>query len=149
MYNPISTYRIQFQKQFSFTDFEKIIEYLKKLGVATVYASPVFESTSGSTHGYDVLNPNQIDPEIGTLEQLQKISTQLKENEIGWLQDIVPNHMAFHSSNKWLMDVLEKGKRSRYASFFDIIWDSNVFEGKLMVPFLGNTLEDSIEKNEI
>jgi malto-oligosyltrehalose synthase/4-alpha-glucanotransferase len=149
MYNPVSTYRIQFQKSFSFTDFEQIIEYLQKLGVSTIYASPVFESTSESVHGYDVHDPHNINPEIGTREQLLKISKRLQENEMGWLQDIVPNHMAFHTDNKWLADVLEKGKHSPYASFFDIIWDSKVCEGKLMVPFLGSTLEEAIDKNEI
>jgi maltooligosyltrehalose synthase len=145
MYNPVSTYRIQFQKFFSFTDFEKIIEYLQKLGVSTIYASPVFESTSESVHGYDVHNPHTINPEIGTREQLLNISKQLQENEMGWLQDIVPNHMAFHTGNKWLVDVLENGNHSQYASFFDIIWDSKVSDGKLMVPFLGSTLEEAKE----
>jgi malto-oligosyltrehalose synthase/4-alpha-glucanotransferase len=149
MYNPVATYRIQFHKEFSFSEFEKILEYLRDLGVITVYASPIFESTAGSVHGYDVLNPHNINPEIGTKEQFEKIAGQLKENGIGWLQDIVPNHMAFHTANKWLMDVLEKGQRSPYSSFFDILWDSKVYNGKLMVPFLGNTLEETIEKDEL
>ncbi|HWI94058.1 MAG TPA: malto-oligosyltrehalose synthase [Flavisolibacter sp.] len=149
MYNPVSTYRIQFQKEFSFTDFEKIISYLQKLGIQTIYASPIFESTPGSVHGYDVLNPRKINPEIGTIEQMKSISKQLKEKEIGWLQDIVPNHMAYHTGNKWLVDVLEKGKHSIYAPFFDIIWDSSVYDGRIMVPFLGSTLEDAIEKDEL
>jgi malto-oligosyltrehalose synthase/4-alpha-glucanotransferase len=149
MYNPVSTYRIQFQKVFSFSNFEKIISYLQKLGIQTIYASPIFESTSGSVHGYDVLNPHNINPEIGTKEQLKGISKQLKEIGIGWLQDIVPNHMAYHPNNKWLMDVLEMGKHSQYAPFFDIIWSSNVYDGKVMVPFLGNTLEEVIEKAEL
>lgn len=149
MFNPVSTYRIQFQKSFSFRDFENIIEYLKRLGVSTIYASPVFESTSASVHGYDVLNPHSTNPEIGTKQQLANISTQLKENDMGWLQDIVPNHMGFHTGNKWLMDVLEKGKHSFYFNFFDILWNSAVYEGKLMVPFLGSTLEEAIDKDEI
>jgi malto-oligosyltrehalose synthase/4-alpha-glucanotransferase len=149
MYNPVSTYRIQFQKEFSFSDFEKIIPYLQQLGVSTIYASPIFKSTPGSVHGYDVMDPNQVNPEIGNEEEIQKISRQLKENGIGWLQDIVPNHMAFHTGNKWLMDVLEKGKRSSYASFFDISWNVNVHEGRLMVPFLGSSLEEAMEKEEI
>jgi malto-oligosyltrehalose synthase/4-alpha-glucanotransferase len=149
MYNPVSTYRIQFQKEFSFTDFEKIIFYLQKLGIQTIYASPIFESTPGSVHGYDVLNPHTVNPEIGTIEQLENINEQLKEKGIGWLQDIVPNHMAFDPNNKWLMDVLEKGKHSQYASFFDIIWNSNVYDGKVMVPFLGSSLEEAIGKGKI
>lgn len=149
MYNPVSTYRIQFQKTFSFADFENIISYLQKLGIQTIYASPIFESTPGSVHGYDVLNPHIINPEIGTIEQLESISEQLKEKGIGWLQDIVPNHMAYDTGNKWLMDVLEKGKHSLYAPFFDIIWDNGVYDGRVMVPFLGSTLEDAIEKDEL
>lgn len=149
MYNPVSTYRLQFHKEFSFDDFETIIAYLQKLGVSTIYASPVFTSTPGSVHGYDVLNPHEINPEIGTKEQLEKIAKELKQQGIGWLQDIVPNHMANHTSNPWLMDVMEKGKHSRYASFFDIIWDSKVYDGRLMVPFLGSRLEETIEKGEI
>lgn len=149
MYNPVSTYRIQFQKTFSFSDFEKIISYLQKLGVSTVYASPIFESASGSVHGYDVLNPHHINPEIGTQEQLENIYSQLKENKIGWLQDIVPNHMAFHTANKWLMDVLEKGRHSQYAVHFDILWNSQVYDGRIMVPFLGGPIEEIIQKGEI
>lgn len=149
MNNPVSTYRIQFQKEFSFSDFEKIISYLQKLGVQTIYASPVFESVSGSVHGYDVLNPHKINSEIGTKEQLENISKQLKEKGIGWLQDVVPNHMAFHPKNKWLMDVLEKGRHSQYATFFDIIWNSPVYDGRLMVPFLGNSLEEVVDKDEL
>jgi malto-oligosyltrehalose synthase/4-alpha-glucanotransferase len=149
MYNPVATYRIQFHKEFSFNEFEKIIEYLQKLGITTVYASPVFASASGSMHGYDVLDPHSINPEIGTEEQFEKIAGQLKQNGIGWLQDIVPNHMAFSSSNKWLMDVLEKGKHSQYATFFDVLWDSKLYNGKLMIPFLGSTLEETIEKGEL
>lgn len=149
MYNPVSTYRIQFQKEFSFTEFEKIISYLQKLGIQTIYASPIFESTPGSVHGYDVVNPNRINPEIGTTKQFKNIRKQLNENGIGWLQDIVPNHMAYHPNNKWLMDVLEKGKHSQYASFFDIIWNSKLYDGRVMVPFLGSRLEDVIDKNEL
>lgn len=149
MYNPVSTYRIQFNKKFSFDDLEKIIPYLQKLGISTIYASPIFEAAPESVHGYDLTNPHVINPEIGTKEQLENISKKLKETSIGWLQDIVPNHMAFHPKNKWLMDVLEKGRHSVYASFFDIIWNSKVHNGKLMVPFLGGKPEETINKGEI
>jgi maltooligosyltrehalose synthase len=124
VYNPVSTYRIQFHKDFNFTDFEKIIPYLHNLGIKTIYASPVMEASPGSMHGYNGVNPNNINPEIGTLDQLFNISSQLKKLGIGWIQDIVPNHMSFDKEhNPWLRDVLEKGKYSEYASFFDIDWD--------------------------
>lgn len=141
VYNPVSTYRIQFHKDFSFNDLEKIIPYLQRLGVRTIYASPIFEAVPGSQHGYDGTNPNRINPEIGTEEQLRRISAQLKENNIGWIQDIVPNHLAFDEHNPWLMDVLEKGQSSAYASYFDIDWQHPAYPGRLMVPFPGSELE--------
>ncbi|HEY9001551.1 MAG TPA: malto-oligosyltrehalose synthase [Mucilaginibacter sp.] len=149
MYNPVSTYRIQFHKGFTFSDFEKIIPYIAKLGIKTIYASPIFEAVPGSMHGYDVTNPLNINPEIGTLQQLRSISKKLKNAGIGWLQDIVPNHMAFHPDNKWLMDVLENGRTSNYADVFDILWDILLYDGKLMVPFLGKPLDEVITAKEI
>src|SRR5688572_15978313 len=109
MYKPASTYRIQFHRDFNFDSFEKAIPYFIKLGVSTIYASPIFEAVPGSQHGYDIVDPHKINPEIGTLDQLRSITRKLALHGIGWIQDIVPNHMAFHSSNQWLMDVLEKG----------------------------------------
>ncbi|MDR6806957.1 malto-oligosyltrehalose synthase [Dyadobacter sp. BE34] len=149
MNNPIATYRLQFHKEFTFKNLETLIPYLRQLGVSTIYASPVFKSTPGSMHGYDGVDPNQIDPEIGSMEELKTLSTILKENHMQWLQDIVPNHMAFHSENPWLMDVLEKGTQSMYAGFFDIAWNSRLFHGKLMVPFLGSDLDEEIESGNV
>ncbi|GAB3256373.1 hypothetical protein GCM10027347_18150 [Larkinella harenae] len=149
MNNPITTYRIQFHKQFTFSDFEKALPYLQKLGIGAVYASPIFESVPGSQHGYDGTNPLQINPEIGTEQQLRKLSKALRKQNIGWVQDIVPNHMAFHPNNPWLMDVLEKGPLSRYVAFFDTVWSSQLFHGRLSVPFLGAPLDEVIENREL
>ena len=149
MLNPVSTYRLQFHKNFSFSDLERILPYLQKLGVKTIYASPIFEATPGSNHGYDALNPHKINPEIGNLEQLQALSKQLQELGMNWLQDIVPNHMAFDVRNPWLRDVLEKGKRSLYASFFDVVWNTPLPDERIMVPFLGSALEDVINNGEL
>lgn len=145
--NPVSTYRIQFHKDFTFSHFEKIIPYLHSLGVKTIYASPIFEATPGSTHGYDGTNPNRINPEIGTEDQLRSISAALKKRNMYWLQDIVPNHLAFHENNTWLMDVLEKGKSSKYAPYFDIIWNHPELGDKLVVPFPGSKLEEKLKKD--
>lgn len=149
MFNPVSTYRIQFHKEFTFKHLQHIIPYLHGLGIKTLYASPIFEATPGSTHGYDVVNPLNINPEIGTLDELRAISKKLKALNINWLQDIVPNHMAYHPNNAWLMDVLENGRESTYARFFDIEWDSAVYNGRIMVPFLGLPLEEAIAQKQI
>jgi malto-oligosyltrehalose synthase/4-alpha-glucanotransferase len=149
MHNPVATYRLQFHKAFTFKEFEKILPYLQKLGVSTIYASPIFEATPGSTHGYDGVDPHRINPEIGTEKQLRTISKKLQKEGIQWLQDIVPNHMAYHGNNAWLTDVLEKGQRSAYATFFDIGWNSTVYDGKIMVPFLGAPLEEVIKNGEL
>src|SRR6478752_6026022 len=148
MFNPVSTYRIQFHKEFRFADLENIIPYLQNLGVKTIYASPIFEAVPGSVHGYDCTNPLAINPEIGTLEELRELSKNLQEAGMAWLQDIVPNHMAFHPNNLWLMDVLEKGQTSEYAKVFDINWNSKGAE-KLMVPFLGKSLPDVVRDGEL
>lgn len=149
MNNPGSTYRIQFNKDFTFSDFLNISRYLSELGVSSIYASPVFNATPGSTHGYDVTNSLEINPEIGTIKEFYKISDFLKKNALGWVQDIVPNHMAFHNNNEWLMDVLARGKGSEYSKFFDIDFSHPEYEGKVMVPFLGKTLQDAVNDNEI
>lgn len=149
MNNPVSTYRLQFHKDFTFNDFEKIIPYLQSLGAGTIYASPVFEATPGSVHGYDGVNPHRINPEIGTEEQLCNISETLKTQGISWLQDIVPNHMAFDPNNPWLKDVLEKGQKSLYASFFDVPWTGKIYHGKIMIPFLGRPLTEVIKNGEL
>ncbi|MGZ5285803.1 MAG: alpha-amylase family glycosyl hydrolase, partial [Flavisolibacter sp.] len=145
----ISTYRIQFHKEFSFNELEEVLPYLRRMGVGAVYASPIFKAVPGTNHGYDGLDPNEINPEIGSKDQLYAISRQLKGDGIQWLQDIVPNHMAFDPGNKWLMDVLEKGPQSAFAKYFDTAWSSELYEGRLMVPFLGSSLEDVIENNDL
>ena len=144
--NPVSTYRVQLHKDFNFNDLRNIVDYLYRLGVKTLYASPVFESMPGSTHGYDGTNPNHINPEIGTQEELVSLSKLFNDKGIGWLQDIVPNHLSFHQNNKWLMDVLEKGSASEYADFFDIIWDHPDYGNRLMVPFPGSPLESYLRE---
>jgi malto-oligosyltrehalose synthase/4-alpha-glucanotransferase len=149
MYNPVSTYRIQFNKDFTFTQFIDHIGYFSKLGIVTIYASPIFKSAPGSLHGYDITDPNMINPAIGSDADFEEIVSRLKKLNIGWLQDIVPNHMAVHYDNRWLMDVLEHGRHSEYASFFDIDFDHPAFNGKIFLPFLGRKTEDAVEMGEI
>lgn len=149
MLHPVCTYRLQFHKDFTFDHLKKIIPYLHSLGVSTIYAAPILKATPSSAHGYDGVDPHMINPEIGTEEKLAELNKELKSRGMSWLQDIVPNHMAFHPDNTWLMDVLEKGGRSFYYTFFDIDWNSPVYKGKVMAPFLGASLEEVIKKREL
>jgi malto-oligosyltrehalose synthase/4-alpha-glucanotransferase len=150
MFNPVSTYRIQFHKDFTFSHLEQIIPYLADLGIKTIYASPIFNAVPGSNHGYDGVDPLTINPEIGTLEQLKEISKTLKQLGISWLQDIVPNHMAFHHHNKWLMDLLKNGPSSPYRNYFDqSLADKSFFKRPIMIPFLGDDLETVITNGDL
>ncbi|HKI90075.1 MAG TPA: malto-oligosyltrehalose synthase [Draconibacterium sp.] len=150
-YNPISTYRLQFNKNFTLNDAEKIIPYVHKLGIKTIYASPVFRAVKGSSHGYDVTNPLQLNPEIGTESDLSSLIGKVRKYNMGWLQDIVPNHMAFSTENPWMYDVLEKGKDSIFYPFFDIIENhpDEELQNRLMLPFFGKPLEKLIEDKEL
>ena len=147
--NPVSSYRIQFSRSFTLNDLEKHAEYLTRLGVSCIYASPVFAAVPGSNHGYDVINPGMVNPELGTFEDFTRLVRFLQETNIGWVQDIVPNHMAYHSENPWIWDVLEKGPHSEYFRIFDL--EKSVAEGRenLMFPFLGSTPGQAIENREL
>lgn len=148
--SPHTTYRIQFHKDFNFSHLEAALSYLQQLGVDTIYASPILTSTPGSRHGYDGIDVNQLNPELGTLADLRRIRKKLDQYGIKWLQDIVPNHMAFHTANAWLMDILEFGKASRYKSYFDTCYHGNMFApGKLMVPVLKTELQQAIKEGEL
>src|SRR5690606_3750263 len=122
VFSPVSTYRVQFNADFTFRHLEEQLDYLQELGITTIYASPVFEAAPGSTHGYDVTDPHTINPAIGTLEEWRALHKKLQDKGISWIQDIVPNHMALHPSNSRLMDVLERGRLSPYYQYFDIDW---------------------------
>lgn len=148
MKKPDTTYRLQLSPQFTFAELEKILDYLDDLGITTIYSAPIFQAREGSTHGYDVLDPFLINKEIGDLEKLKAIANRLNKKSMCWLQDIVPNHMAFDSKNPWMRDIFELGPNSRFYNFFDIDWE---FKGlnKVMAPFLGATLEQVIDEREL
>ncbi|RWX78947.1 malto-oligosyltrehalose synthase [Neorhizobium lilium] len=141
---PTATYRIQFRNGMTFDRAAALVPYLKRLGISHFYASPIFTATFGSTHGYDVTNANEIDPTIGGREGFERLSIALKDNGLGLILDIVPNHMAASLENPWWRDVVENGEQSRYARYFDINWDR-----KLTLPFLGDTFEAVIEAGDI
>ncbi|NJK86432.1 MAG: hypothetical protein HC906_11145 [Bacteroidales bacterium] len=149
MFNPIASYRIQFNKEFTFKQLDDQLEFFFLLGPGAIYASPVFEAVPGSMHGYNVTNANALNPEIGKYTEFTALSDKLKEKGMGWIQDIVPNHMAFDSKNNWLFDVLEKGVYSKYAGYFDIDYEHPGLQKKLMAPFLGKTVTEAVNEGEI
>ena len=151
MYFPSATYRVQLNSSYTFSQLKTIVGYLHQLGVSTIYASPITTAMKGSTHGYDVCNPDKLNEEIGTVEELEEIAIHLAEKGMGWLQDIVPNHMAFITDNERLVDVMERGEQSPYYRYFDINWNhfDPHYKGKLMVPFIGKDEGEAIDNNEI
>lgn len=151
MRTPLVTYRLQFHSKFTFKDAEKILGYLTELGISDIYASPIFKARQNSTHGYDVVDPTQINPQLGGKQGFEHIMAKIKGHHLGWIQDIVPNHMAFSSDNLWLMDILEKGPLSRFYHFFDINWNHpyDHLKGKVLAPFLGDIYGTCLDKNEV
>jgi len=148
---PIATYRLQLHKDFGFAQVAEIVDYLHALGISDIYASPIFKARPGSMHGYDVVDPNQINPELGSSEVFTALSEELRRQNMGWVQDIVPNHMAYDSENRMLMDVLENGPNSIFAPFFDIEWDHPVesMRGKVLAPCLGKFYGACLEDGEL
>ncbi|HSI91109.1 MAG TPA: alpha-amylase family glycosyl hydrolase, partial [Adhaeribacter sp.] len=151
VFTPSATYRIQFHKDFKFRDLQPLIPYLAGLGINTIYASPIYKARAGSTHGYDVTDAARLNPEIGTMAEFEELQQTLKTHNMSWLQDIVPNHMAFHPDNVWLMDVFEKGPLSRYYNSFDINWNhpDPTYTSKVMAPFLGAPLAEVLETGDV
>ncbi len=148
---PTATYRLQFNSSFGFKDARNILGYLHNLGITDVYASPIFKAVKGSTHGYDVVDPNKLNEELGSESYFEDLMREKERLNMGWIQDIVPNHMAFDSENKMLMDVLEYGNKSRFYDFFDIAWDhpDTELSGKVMVPILGRYFETALADSKI
>ncbi len=148
---PLATYRLQFNTNFRFRDAIAILDYLRELGISHVYASPVFTSRHGSGHGYDVTDPTRIDPDLGGEDGFAEFQAAIEERNMRLLLDIVPNHMAASSENRWWMDVLEYGPDSSFASYFDINWrtPSRALENKLLLPFLGKPFGEVLDNGEM
>jgi (1->4)-alpha-D-glucan 1-alpha-D-glucosylmutase len=142
---PAATYRLQFNRDFRFADALRIVEYLHKLGITDVYASPILKARPGSSHGYDVTDPTGLNPELGTPEEFNKLSRALQARGMGLILDIVPNHMAASLDNPWWFDVLEKGEDSPYASFFDVNWESK----KVLLPILARPYGEALANHEL
>src|ERR1700741_3522588 len=120
---PLSTYRLQFNHDFTFRQAAELVPYLAKLGISHCYASPYLRARPGSMHGYDIVDDNQLNPEIGTPEEIDEFVETLHRHGMGQILDIVPNHMGvMGADNSWWLDVLENGEPSIYGDYFDIDW---------------------------
>ncbi len=148
---PTATYRLQFSPTFGFNDARRALSYLSELGVSDIYASPIFKAREGSEHGYDIVDPKKLNLQPGSGDDFRALITDVKSMEMGWLQDIVPNHMAFDRQNHMLMDVLENGESSAYFNYFDIEWEhaSEDLKGRVLAPFLGRFYGECLEDGEI
>jgi len=147
-----ATYRLQFHQGFGFRDAQALVPYLAELGVSHLYASPLLEARPGSTHGYDIIRHDRLNPEIGTPEEFAALIRALAAHGMGLILDIVPNHMGIGGrDNAWWLDVLEWGEASPYAAYFDINWEAARpdLKGRVLLPVLGDQYGAILEKGEI
>ena len=149
---PLSTYRLQFNRSFTFSQAADLVPYLAELGITHCYASPYLRSRPGSMHGYDIIDHHHLDPEIGTPEDYQRFVSTLHQHGMGQILDVVPNHMGILSAdNAWWLEVLENGEASTYADFFDVDWYplKDELQGKVLVPVLGDQYGTVLDRGEL
>jgi (1->4)-alpha-D-glucan 1-alpha-D-glucosylmutase len=148
---PRATYRLQFHAGFRLAEAIELVPYLARLGISHLYASPLLTARPGSTHGYDIVDHDAINPEIGTREELETLAARLREHGMGLVLDIVPNHMGVGSDNAWWMDVLEHGPASERAEFFDVDWRPAKPElrGRVLLPVLGDHYGAVLDRGEL
>lgn len=149
---PRATYRLQFGKNFRFDDAAALAPYLAKLGISHVYASPYLQARADSEHGYDIIDHNAISSELGGYDAFRRMARAFRDHGLGQILDCVPNHIGVGGADNplWL-DVLEWGRESKYASWFDIDWEAHpeYLNGKLLVPFLGEQYGAVLEAGQI
>lgn len=151
-YVPVSTYRLQVHQRFSLDEAAAVVPYLSRLGIGACYTSPYFTAVAGSSHGYDVCNHNEINPELGGEEAHRRFIDAVGAHQLGHIVDFVPNHMGIGSGgNAWWTDVLENGPSSPSAKFFDIDWAPMKAElhAKLLLPILGDQYGHVLERGEL
>lgn len=149
---PLATYRLQFNRSFSFRDATASVDYLSQLGISDTYTSSYLAAVPGSSHGYDVADPTRVNPEIGTDAEYWRWIEALQARGMGHVLDLVPNHMGIaQSANPWWMDVLENGPASRCAQFFDITWRplKDELADKVLIPTLGDQYGAVLERCEL
>ena len=148
---PCATYRLQFNRGFTFSQARDILDYLIELGISDVYASPLFEAGPESTHGYDTCCFGRLNPGLGTEEDFNQFTGALNRCGLGLLLDFVPNHMSATLSNPWWRDVLENGRDSAYADFFDIDWEPPRpdLKNKVLLPVLEGHYRKVLESGKL
>jgi (1->4)-alpha-D-glucan 1-alpha-D-glucosylmutase len=149
---PLATYRLQLTAQFGFDRAAALVPYLAALGISHLYVSPFLKARSGSTHGYDVVDHNALNPELGGAEGFERLSAALSDAGLGLILDFVPNHMGVHhADNAWWLDVLEWGPRSPFADSFDIDWPllPHWPAGGVLLPILGTSYGEALESGDI
>jgi (1->4)-alpha-D-glucan 1-alpha-D-glucosylmutase len=149
---PLATYRLQLSAAFGFAAAAKLVPYLRSLGVTHLYASPFLKSRPGSTHGYDIVDHNQLDPEIGGESDFAELSAALAKADMGLILDFVPNHVGIgYADNAWWLDVLEFGPASPYAASFDIDWNllPHRKHAGVLLPILGRPYGEALEAGDI
>ncbi len=151
MHVPTATYRLQLSPAMTFDQARAIVPYLAALGVSDLYLSPIFQARSGSTHGYDVTDPTRISSTLGGPEGFARLSAALREHSLGLVLDIVPNHQAAHEENPRWRAVLQHGRASPDARFFDLDWDPPWpgFAGQLLLPVLGRRYAEALWAGEV
>jgi (1->4)-alpha-D-glucan 1-alpha-D-glucosylmutase len=147
----LSSYRLQLHAGFTFRDASNLAAYLKELGVSHIYCSPYLQAAKGSMHGYDVVDPQKVNSEIGGEQGHAQFCDTLKALDMGQVLDIVPNHMATGPENNYWWDVLENGPSSRYATWFDVDWNSAEvkLQNKVLIPVLGEQYGRALSANQI
>ncbi len=149
---PLATYRLQFSRDFSFADATRLVPYLAALGISHVYCSPCFKARPGSRHGYDIIDHNAFNPEIGGAADFEQFAAALKANGMGLMLDLVPNHMGvLGADNAWWLDLLENGEASAYADYFDIEWNplKDELRGKVLLPVLGAPYGEVLDSGQL
>ncbi|BFU94936.1 MAG: Similar to maltooligosyl trehalose synthase treY [Nitrospira sp.] len=149
---PLATYRLQLHYGFTFAQAGEIVPYLRALGISDCYLSPINRAMPGSTHGYDVINPAVLNPDLGTEEDFTRFVETVRSHNLGLVIDTVPNHMGIGKTlNGWWRDVLENGPGSRYAAAFDIDWHpiKRELENKVLLPILADQYGAVLERREI
>jgi (1->4)-alpha-D-glucan 1-alpha-D-glucosylmutase len=150
---PGATYRVQFHAGFTFCDASRLVPYWHDLGITHCYASPYLKARPGSTHGYDIIDHQLLNPEVGSEQDYADWVTALRAHGMGQILDIVPNHMGIvGNENPWWNDVLENGPASPYAGFFDISWHASPrpeLQNKVLLPILGDPYGEVLEAQQL